>query len=223
MTTIPMMLLALSLVSPLQAPPDDDAKSLFYNNVTGETSRTPEATKKASKSATGLKYWVFLVDHHDPKGAQVDTRRVFSTGEKIQLHIESNIDGYLAVLAFGTDGSANLLFPSASHDLHDNLVRANNATVIPGPQNYFEFNGDPGTERLFLILAPTKAEMDDLRLAPRMERERAEVIVASYKHEKGAKNLVVGGFSEADKARFVANPSGKTVIQEVLLFHGSAD
>lgn len=73
------------------------------------------------------------------------------------------------------------------------------------------------------ILAPTKTEMDDLRLAPRMERERAEVIVVTYRSEKGAKNLVVVGFSDAAPARFAINPSSKTCLQDVLLFHGSPD
>jgi hypothetical protein len=232
MTPLSTLAFAFALAIPVTTPSEDsvadslrhsDAKSLYYNNVTSEGARTPESAKKPQQSPTGLKYWVFLVDQDDPRGEKVDTRRIFTTGEKIQLHIESNIDGYLAVVAFGTDGSASLLFPSASHDLHDNFVRANQATVIPSPRNYFEFNGDPGTEKLFLILAPTKAEMEGLRLAPRMERERAEVLVASYKREKGAKNLVVGGFSSAEPANFAVNPSGKTVLQEVLLFHGPAD
>lgn len=229
--TLALLVLSGSWALPLlpqQPVADPDAKTLFYNPETnqafqGPGTDEPSNRKKVAspKPSTALAYWVNLVSDRDRSGQRVAADRVFTSGESIQLVVESNFDGYLAVLSMAPDGSAELLFPHPGLGLTSNSVRARQPTVIPGPAHFFRFEGAIGRERLFVIVAPTQGDMEQLRLKPRVEPQQLAALTETAEAQQGAKSLVTAAFSDspAGGASHVANLAGGTILLTLDLEH----
>lgn len=101
--------------------------------------------------AMGVRYWVDLVDAQGNR-RQVTTDHVFRRGDRIQLHIMTNQDGYLTLVNIGTSGRTTVLFPSASAP-GSNLVKAGTDHAVP-PGSFLRFEGNPGQEVLVLTFSP---------------------------------------------------------------------
>jgi hypothetical protein len=101
--------------------------------------------------AMGVRYWVDLVDAQGNR-RQVTTDNVFRRGDRIQLHIMTNQDGYLTLVNIGTSGRTTVLFPSASAP-GSNFVKAGADHAVP-PGSFLRFEGNPGQEVLVLTFSP---------------------------------------------------------------------
>jgi serine/threonine protein kinase len=82
----------------------------------------------------------------------VDPSKEFQTGDRIRFAFESNIDGYLYVAQQGTSGNWTVLFPNPQINGGRNAVKRFAEYEVP-QEDWFQFSGAPGTERVFVFLS----------------------------------------------------------------------
>jgi len=108
----------------------------------------------------GLRYTV--LKRAGSQASEVTPEGVFRSGDRIQLGIDVSDTGYLYIVNQGSSGKWTVLFPSPEIAHGDNRVESGHNYVVP-QGHVFSFVGDPGTEKLFVILSrqPEQA-MDQL-------------------------------------------------------------
>jgi hypothetical protein len=142
--------------------------------------RTQLNNQKEEKN-TGVQYWIEL-----KRGAEhlkVSNKYPFKTGDQVRFHVVPNIDGYAYVLLkSGSRGERAVLFPNErAHE--NNHVAHGRDVMIPGDGTYLQFDENPGTEQLSLVIsrAPINA-------TAYLESTSAPVMIASV--EGGSKDLI---------------------------------
>jgi Domain of unknown function (DUF4384) len=76
---------------------------------------------------------------------------VFFNGQRFRLQVTPTQNGYLYMLCENSQGSAVVLYPNDS-SASGNHVRAARPVTVPG-RSWFQFDEDPGTERVYVILS----------------------------------------------------------------------
>jgi hypothetical protein len=85
---------------------------------------------------------------------EVDADTTFHSGDRIRLEAQANSTGYLYVVAQGSSGSWQVLFPSREISNGSNLVHRGETRLVPGGnQGQFVFDEQAGTEKLFFVLS----------------------------------------------------------------------
>jgi hypothetical protein len=118
----------------------------------GPSAGAPAAGTAARGGYFGIKYWVELVGR-DGTRVEVTPDRVFRSGDRIRLRVETNRDGYLYLLNAGSTGRYHLLFPHPKLAGGSNLVKAGAVYDIPHGA-FIRFDDNPGEEVLFIVLSP---------------------------------------------------------------------
>lgn len=165
--------IALTLFSSLyaQMPKSAGARDLYFGGFeapaqqqqkkpvqTTPQQKTPTTTPfKPVKSSgpLGLRYSILKIMGSDAIEVPVTTR--FQAGDKIQIKIQSNSDGFLYIVSQGTSGSWQTVFPSKTRA--SNRIRAGESYVLPN-NSFLRFAGNPGVEKLFVML--TRSPESDL-------------------------------------------------------------
>lgn len=164
---VKLPLLALILLQAIalavQKQKEAGAKDLFYDPVTGATLTASQKEQKTQQGRTripttipakvrypGLHYWIELEGN-----GPVTDKRVFRTGERIQLYVRSNVDGYLSLWALDSSGRGKVLFPPAGGQA-DNSVKADSVYALPG---FIRFTPPPEDERMLLFFSRNKDEV----------------------------------------------------------------
>lgn len=110
---------------------------------------------KYGKEYMGIRYWLLLEDQTGRKMSLVRTNRVFKTGERIKLALESNKDGYLTVIHQGSTGQSYIFLPHPSIAGGSNSIKARNLYYFPPHNAHLTFDENPGEEILLLFFSPT--------------------------------------------------------------------
>jgi hypothetical protein len=85
---------------------------------------------------------------------EVDADTVFHSGDRIRLEAQANSSGYLYVVAQGSSGNWQVLFPSREVSNGSNQVHRGETRLVPGGnQGQFVFDEQAGTEKLFFVLS----------------------------------------------------------------------
>ncbi len=85
---------------------------------------------------------------------EVDADTTFQSGDRIRLEAQANSTGYLYVVAQGSSGNWQVLFPSREVSNGSNLVHRGETRLVPGGnQGQFVFDEQAGTEKLFFVLS----------------------------------------------------------------------
>lgn len=139
------------------------AKALFFSADSGkETLSTavkpagrhahgqPSATNSRA-TITGLKYYIEL-ERPDHRLRKVNSNHVFHSGDRIRLHVTSNVDGHLVIFQQQGNEPEERLFPSSQLSDASDLIRSHVDTVLPSPHSWFIFDEHPGQIRLTLLL-----------------------------------------------------------------------
>ncbi len=142
------------------------------------TTNTPFKPIKAT-GPLGLRYSILKVTGSDVQEVPVSTR--FQAGERIQIKIQSNSDGFLYIVSQGTSGSWQTVFPSKARS--SNRIRAGEDYILPN-NSTMRFAGNPGVEKLFVMLTRTpEADLDsviyNLKSRPVATEEQAMQIASS--------------------------------------------
>jgi len=95
---------------------------------------------------------------------EVDADTVFHSGDRIRLEAQANSTGYLYVVAQGSSGNWQVLFPSREVSNGSNQVHRGETRLVPGGnQGQFVFDEQAGTEKLFFVLSrQPEASLDKL-------------------------------------------------------------
>lgn len=115
------------------------AKDLFYQQLDDGT-----------PSNTGMSYWIELRRGKSMK--KVDSRYAFKSGDRIKIHLTSNVDGHAhVVLLQGTTGSKAVLFPVKGKDA-SNFIRKGRDMALPST-SFLVFDAKPGKEKLRIAIS----------------------------------------------------------------------
>ncbi len=154
---------AASAASPAAAPPDSTLTASSPAAVPvmpapGASAPVPGAkelfeTSAAGTVRTGLRFRLIRRLADDTE-ADVDPETVFHTGEKVRFAFDSNVDGFLYVVAQGSSGQWAVLFPDPEINRGRNAIRRGEEYEVPREDiGGFEFKGEPGAERVFVFLS----------------------------------------------------------------------
>lgn len=140
-----------------------------------------QLNNQKDESNTGVQYWIEL--KRGSEHMKVSNKYPFKTGDQVRFHVIPNIDGYAYVLLKnGSRGERAVLFPNERmHE--DNRVAHGRDVMIPGDGTYLQFDENPGTEQLSLVVsrAPINA-------TAYLNEQSAPVMIASA--EGGSKDLI---------------------------------
>jgi hypothetical protein len=94
----------------------------------------------------GLKYAIL-------KGSvEVPVETVFHAGDRIQLSVETNGQGYLYIISRGSSGTWKPIFPSPEVEDGNNRVEGFHSYVLP-PKSRMIFDEQTGSEKLFVVFS----------------------------------------------------------------------
>jgi hypothetical protein len=159
-------------------------------------------------------------------------------GDRIRLSLMSNQEGYLYIIEHGSSGKWQPLYPPPGEPGRK-LTPGQEYLIPGGAGEFFEFNGDTGQEKLFVLLSRTpETNLDQVIEALRNQRSGAisEQIVAQLRSEVQSRDLVFtksedepqapggSGNGHEDRATYVVNKAtNKTtdphIVVDVVLSH----
>ncbi len=105
----------------------------------------------ASAQPLGLRYSI-RQEAGPGRTTEVDPEKVFRSGDRIRLAIQSNDTAYLYIIQRGSSGNWSVLFPSPEINNGQNLVERGRPVEIP-PGHWFAFDEQPGKETIFIVLS----------------------------------------------------------------------
>jgi hypothetical protein len=86
---------------------------------------------------------------------------VFHSGDHIRLSFLPNAPGYFYVIEQGSTGAWRPIFPPQNSDTNATKISAGQLQIVPGKKQSFQFDQNPGDEKLFVILSRTPiADLD---------------------------------------------------------------
>jgi hypothetical protein len=121
------------------------------------------STKPPAAGPLGIRYSV-LKRNAAGVYQEVDVDSTFHSGDRIRLEAQANTTGYLYVVAQGSSGAWQVLFPSREVAGGSNQVNRGETRLVPGGNaGQFVFDEQAGTEKLFFVLSrQPEASLDKL-------------------------------------------------------------
>ncbi|HXT69651.1 MAG TPA: hypothetical protein VN700_07845 [Vicinamibacterales bacterium] len=224
MTRLSTTFAAVALAAGMGVQEPTGARSLFYNPATGSTAKaapspprvpaTPPASSTGAPRpvapvptgtrSVGVHYWIDLTG----RGPVADTHS-FASGDRIRIHVRTNVDGFLSVWALNTSGRASLLLP-VDGDTAGTPVKATQDYVSP----LIRFQPPAQDERLLLCFARLRSELPSLDL---VEGDEARAAFLA----RGARNLIVETVevTAGEVGTYVVNRQGGPIVRPILLRH----
>jgi hypothetical protein len=109
-----------------------------------------------SDDQIGLRYTLLLRDNAGHY-AEVSPKTVFHDGDHLRLSVMANRPGYLYVIQQGSSGNWSPIFPApgsvAAPGDNVNQIDQGRIYQIPNRNGAFQFDRNPGQEKLFLVLS----------------------------------------------------------------------
>lgn len=88
----------------------------------------------------------------------------FRTGEKFKLRVLSTFEGHLFLNAVNPAGVRSKLFPAQDQSIR--IPAGQEVLIPPRPDQFFEFSGATGKEKLVVVMRDAKLESDRIALEP---------------------------------------------------------
>jgi hypothetical protein len=135
--------------------------------------KVDEKNQKPATPATGSTLAVnvplgmrYSVLKRNASGAfdEVDADTNFRSGDRIRVKVDSNNTGYLYIVAQGSSGAWQLLFPSQEVAGGSNLIQPGESRTVPsGDRGQWAFDDRGGVEKLFVVLTrQPESDLDKL-------------------------------------------------------------
>jgi hypothetical protein len=118
----------------------------------------PQLVRTAA-NRLGLRYSL-LMRGGDGNYAEVSPGTIFHSGDHIRLSLLSNQPGYLYVIEQGSSGDWKVIFPPVTSPPDALKVEQGKLQIVPTGNRAFQFDQQPGAEKLFIILS--RVPLNDL-------------------------------------------------------------
>jgi|SRR5581483_4271717 len=182
---------------------DKPVESTTPSTSTTGTGGVPVPSREVTVPYLGLRYSILQVDDRD-RAEEVDPNKVFRSGDRVQLKLESNDGGYLYVVLQGSMGDWSVLFPSAEIRFGNNLMLSGRPVMIPGEEfGDFKFDKDPGTEKLFVVLS-RQPEKNLEQLVQTIQRDKAVPLEVTATADPKSKSSIAATISPSAPATELA-------------------
>jgi hypothetical protein len=106
---------------------------------------------RLSTEPLGLRY-TLLKKSSDARYLEVSPGTTFHSGDRVRLSIMANQPGHLYIIQQGSSGSWSAIFPTPEARRDSNQIEAGRVYQVPDDMA-FEFNDQPGQEKLFILLS----------------------------------------------------------------------
>ena len=128
-----------------------------------ESATQAVSTRPPAAGPLGIRYSI-LKRNAAGEYQEVDVESTFHSGDRIRLEAQANSTGYLYVVAQGSSGAWQVLFPAREVAGGSNQVHRGETRLVPGGNaGQFVFDEQAGTEKLFLVLSrQPEANLDKL-------------------------------------------------------------
>jgi hypothetical protein len=100
----------------------------------------------------GLRYSL-LMRGSDGNYSEVSPGTIFHSGDHIRISLLSNQPGYLYVIEQGSSGDWKAIFPPVTSPPDALKVEQGKLQIVPTGNRAFQFDQQPGAEKLFIILS----------------------------------------------------------------------
>jgi len=128
----------------------------------------------AALSALGASATSAAPTERPPLQIWMNNDRRFREGDRVRLQVDADVDGYLLVLNYDTDGRLRVLFPLDPRD--DALVRAGRRYEVRGDDATAAFRaGGDGTGLVYSAIAREPWRFDDIVLDGRWDYARLSI------------------------------------------------
>ena len=165
----------------------------------------------------GLTYWIELKDASDAPAEKVSDQRVFKSGDRIRLHFKSTANGTVSIIQIAADGTSTVLFPNAARHLTDDVLLAGVERPLPSERSWFKFDENAGTEKMLVLFARNRAELDrKFPTRPEMDARTTAILIQTAKSASGSKGLALDP-DEAEST--LSNSTGAPLIMAISLKH----
>jgi Domain of unknown function (DUF4384) len=119
------------------------------------------SSRPAEAIPLGMRYAV-LRRSASGRFVEVDPESTFHSGDRIRLEVQANSTGFLYVVAQGSSGNWQVLFPSREVAGGSNEIRRGEVRQVPsGDRGQFVFDEQAGTESLFFVFTRQPEESLD--------------------------------------------------------------
>lgn len=183
----------MKTVATVKKPSDTEGKAVAITTApknTAQKSKNVVAKKTPESRPLGAAYFVRL---KKPNGTTEDAllgSRIFSTGDRFQLGLKVNRPSYVYIFNEDPDGRITMLHPRPGGSA---AVSAMGTVFLP-TQGSFEFQGEPGTEKLLVLMS--KEEM----LQPDAALYKAQPDIVAGGSPSACKVMVADAGNYASKA-----------------------
>jgi hypothetical protein len=116
---------------------------------------------RRASTGSGLGVWYGYLDDSAGSLRSVEPSSVFETGDCIVLHVVPNLAGYLYAIAEGPGGTWSFLARAGEASERPLSVTAMQRVRVPAT-SCIEFTPPAGTERVFIILLPDAAAVQEV-------------------------------------------------------------
>jgi hypothetical protein len=113
---------------------------------------------RLSQERLGLRYTI-LQKNADGQYKEVLPATTFHSRDRVKISVMSNQPGYLYIVQQGSSGAWSPIFPSSGSARDSNQIEPGQVYALPN-NGAFEFNDQPGKEKLFIVLS--RAPISDL-------------------------------------------------------------
>lgn len=184
-------------------------------------------TPSSGKIATGLSYWIEVINPDGKVERTTAERRLFKEGERIRFAFKSNQDGYLYLLAIGSTGKGSVLFPDPRINEGKNFVTANTEYKVPFGTKSFVMDSTPGEEKVLVFFSKAEVENIGGYFTPKskvVEAQDTRVIYA-FAESKGSKDILFeedAGGTGFQPASYIVNKSEDPkglIFKEIVVKH----
>ncbi len=120
-----------------------EGPAVRMSSGSGPAKPATQAAAPSKEKYVGISYKLVLL-REDGRFDIVPRSRTFRSGERLKLLVRTNKPGYLTIINIGTSGNTAVLY--------NEQVEPSTMVEIPRAGN-FRFAGDPGTEKLLIMLS----------------------------------------------------------------------
>jgi hypothetical protein len=165
----------------------------------------------------GLSYWIELNDASGSPAQTVTDQHAFKAGDRIRLHFKSSADGTISIIQIDSSGTSSVLFPDGRRHLTDDALRVGMDRALPSEKFWFKFDSHPGTEKILVLFARNRTELDRaFPTRPEMDERTTATLIATAKTSAGSKGLSI----DAESSELtVSNANGAPLVMEINLTH----